>query len=126
VILIEGTGWTPKEGAGGWDFHSRRSRPVISMFPSSVNSRWRTFRSAIEAAFRRRGLIEEPLKYASADTHNTFILADADAELDGGPLGVPPGIRRKAEKHGNLFSGRQGIMFLWCSQDSSRVMTQGG
>jgi hypothetical protein len=45
------------------------------------------------------GLIEEGLEHAPGDTHRPFILADADAELDSVPVGVPPGVRRKAEEH---------------------------
>jgi len=31
--------------------------------------------------------------------HQALILADADAELDDGALGVAPGVGRKAEEH---------------------------
>jgi hypothetical protein len=45
------------------------------------------------------GLIEQGLEHAPGDTHHAFILADADAELDGVPVGVPAGVGRKAEEH---------------------------
>lgn len=35
-----------------------------------------------EAPFRCRSLIEQGLEHAPTDTHDTFILAQADAELD--------------------------------------------
>jgi hypothetical protein len=34
------------------------------------------------AALRRRGVPKQVLEYAPADPHDTFIVADADAELD--------------------------------------------
>jgi hypothetical protein len=45
------------------------------------------------------GLIEQGLEHAPGDTHCAFILADADAELDGQSFGVPPGIGRKTKEH---------------------------
>jgi hypothetical protein len=48
-----------------------------------------------QAPLRCRGLIEQPLEHAPADTHDAFILADPDTELDGGPFGVPVRIRGK-------------------------------
>ena len=60
----------------------------------------------VEATLRRRGLIEQPLEHAPADTHDAFILADPDAELDGGPFGVPVRIRGKTEEPCDLLGRR--------------------
>jgi hypothetical protein len=45
------------------------------------------------------GLIDQGLEHAPGDTHCAFILADADAELDGQSFGVPPGVGRKTKEH---------------------------
>jgi hypothetical protein len=45
------------------------------------------------------GLIEQGLEHAPGDAHCAFILADADAELDGQSFGVPPCIGRKTKEH---------------------------
>jgi hypothetical protein len=55
-----------------------------------------------EASFRSRGLGQQDLENAPGNPHYTLILAHPDAELDGVSVGVPTGIRRKAEKHGSL------------------------
>src|SRR5215472_12040966 len=73
-----------------------------------------------EAAFRRRGLIEQPLEYAPADTHHPFVFANSDAEFDSGPLRAPPGVLGKREKHGGPPSRGEGNMFRKCSQDQGR------
>ena len=53
-----------------------------------------------EASFGRGGLRKQDLEYASRNAHDSLILAHTDAELDDGALGIPSGVRRKAEKHG--------------------------
>ena len=53
----------------------------------------------LQAALRRRALVEEPLEYAPGHPNNAFVLADADAELDGGRVGVPPSVRWKTKEH---------------------------
>jgi hypothetical protein len=40
------------------------------------------------------------LKDPPADPHNASIFADLNAEFDGHPVGVPPRIFGKYEKHG--------------------------
>jgi hypothetical protein len=45
------------------------------------------------------GLIEQGLEHAPGDAHCAFILADADAELNGQSFGVPPGVGRKTKEH---------------------------
>src|ERR1700751_3107379 len=52
-----------------------------------------------ETSFRRGGLQEQDLENAPGNAHHTFILANADAELDDGALRIPSGVWRKAEKH---------------------------
>jgi len=52
-----------------------------------------------EAAFRRGGLWKQDLENAPGNAHHALILAYPDAELDGVPVGVPPGIWREAEEH---------------------------
>ena len=52
-----------------------------------------------EAAFRRRGLWKQDLEHAPGNPHHAVILAQSDAVLDDVPVGVPPGVRRKAEEH---------------------------
>jgi hypothetical protein len=52
-----------------------------------------------ETAFRRWGLWKQDLEHASGHANDAFIIADADAELDDGALRIPPGVRRKTEKH---------------------------
>jgi hypothetical protein len=59
-----------------------------------------------EAPFRCRGPIEQSLEYASRNPDDPFILADPDAELDGGPFGVPVRIRGKTEEHCDLLRAR--------------------
>src|SRR6516162_8404354 len=53
-----------------------------------------------DAAFRSRCLGEQDLEHAPGNANDAFILADADAEFDGVPAGVPPGVWREAEEHG--------------------------
>ena len=53
-----------------------------------------------DTPFRCGDLSKQELEDAPGDAHRAFILADADAELDGVPVGVPPGIGRKSEEHG--------------------------
>ena len=48
-----------------------------------------------EAAFRRRGLLKQDFENAPGNAHHTLVLADSNAELDDGTLGIPTGIRRK-------------------------------
>jgi hypothetical protein len=43
------------------------------------------------------GLWKQDLENAPGNAHHTLIFASADAELDGVPVGVPPGIWRKTE-----------------------------
>ena len=57
---------------------------------------------SIEAAFGRGGLREQDLENAPGNAHHTLIFANADAELDDEAIGIPLGVRRKAEKHGPL------------------------
>jgi hypothetical protein len=52
-----------------------------------------------EAAFGREGFQQQDLEDAPGNAHRSLILADADAELDSVPVGVPPGVGRKSEKH---------------------------
>ena len=52
-----------------------------------------------EASFGRRGLWKQDLENAPWNAHHTLIFAHPDAELDDGALGIPSGVRRKAEKH---------------------------
>jgi hypothetical protein len=52
-----------------------------------------------EAPFWRGGLWKQDLEHAAGNTYDSLILADADAELDSVPVGVPPGVGRKSEKH---------------------------
>jgi hypothetical protein len=52
-----------------------------------------------EAAFRREGFWNQDLEHAPGNAHYALIFAHADAELDSVPVGVPPGVRRKAEEH---------------------------
>jgi hypothetical protein len=54
---------------------------------------------AFDAPFWRRGLCKQDLEHAPGNTHDSLLLADADAELDGVPVGVPPGVGLKSEKH---------------------------
>jgi hypothetical protein len=44
-----------------------------------------------EALFRSGGLRKQDLEHAPGNPHHALILAHADAELDGVPLGLPPG-----------------------------------
>src|SRR6266849_585706 len=55
-----------------------------------------------QATLRRCAFREQTLEYASWNPNHALIVADADAELDHGPFGVPPGILWKAEKHCDL------------------------
>jgi hypothetical protein len=55
-----------------------------------------------EAPFRRAGFRKQDLEDAPGNPHDALIFADADAELDDGALGVPPGVGRKSEKHRSL------------------------
>jgi hypothetical protein len=59
-----------------------------------------------QAPFRCRGLVKKRLEYAPTGTHDAFILTYADAELDGGPFGVPVRIRGKTEEHCDLLRAR--------------------
>jgi hypothetical protein len=68
-----------------------------------------------EAPFRRAGFRKQDLEDAPGNPHDALIFADADAELDSVPVGVPPGVGRKTKEHYNLLGG-EGIMFLYCSQ----------
>ena len=52
-----------------------------------------------EAAFGREGFQQQNLEHAPGNPHHALIFADADAELDSVPVGVPPGVGRKSEKH---------------------------
>jgi hypothetical protein len=52
-----------------------------------------------EAPFRRAGFRKQDLEDAPGNPHDALIFADADAELDSVPVGVPPGVGRKSEKH---------------------------
>ena len=50
-----------------------------------------------EAAFRSWAFREQLLKDAPGYASDAFIFADADAEFDGGALGIPATVRGKAE-----------------------------
>ena len=52
-----------------------------------------------ETAFRRGGLRKQDLENAPGNAHHTLIFSHPDAELDDEAIGIPPGVRRKAEKH---------------------------
>jgi hypothetical protein len=52
-----------------------------------------------EAPFGCGGPWKQDLEHAPGNANDALILAHADAELDGVPVGVPPGVRRKAEEH---------------------------
>jgi hypothetical protein len=54
---------------------------------------------AFEATLRRRGLPEQTLKDPPGDAHNASILAYLNPEFDGNPVGVPPRVFGKGEKH---------------------------
>jgi hypothetical protein len=54
---------------------------------------------AFDAPFWRGGLSKQDLEHAPGNTHDSLILADADAELDDRALGVPPGVGRKTKEH---------------------------
>jgi hypothetical protein len=51
-----------------------------------------------EAPFRCRRLIEQPLEDAAGNAHHAFIFTGADAEFDGVPVGIPPGVLGECEK----------------------------
>jgi hypothetical protein len=89
--------------------HSRRSRPVID---TSIRHRPATnlppgdqFEPSpakvvgFQASLRRRGLIEQGLEDAPADTHDALVFADSDTELDRAPFGVPVCVWGKAKEH---------------------------
>jgi hypothetical protein len=59
-----------------------------------------------QATLRRRGLVEKTLEHASRNPDDPFVFADPDAELDGGPFGVPSGIGGKTEEHCDLLGPR--------------------
>src|ERR1700680_4813785 len=59
-----------------------------------------------KAPFGCGRLVEQGLEHPPADTHDAFILADPDAELDDGPFGVPVRIRGKTEEHCDLLGSR--------------------
>jgi hypothetical protein len=80
----------------------RKSRPLISTFPSSVNWRQRSFRSAVlsngaagvstprhRSGVGRSG--KRRLEHAPWDPDHAFVLADDDAELHGLPVRIPAG-----------------------------------
>jgi hypothetical protein len=52
-----------------------------------------------EAPFRRAGFRKQDLEDAPGNPHDALIFADTYAELDSVPVGVPPGVGRKSEKH---------------------------
>jgi hypothetical protein len=55
-----------------------------------------------DAPFRCWGVWDQDLEDALGNPHHALILAHPDAELDDVPVGVPPGIWRKAEEHESL------------------------
>jgi hypothetical protein len=54
---------------------------------------------AFDAPFWRGGPWKQDLEHAPGNAHHPLILADPDAELDGGALGIPPGVGRKTKEH---------------------------
>ena len=58
-----------------------------------------------DAALRRRAVPKQVLEHAPRDGHGAVILADADAELDGGPFGAQA--RRQREAVGRDRLGQQ-------------------
>jgi hypothetical protein len=56
-----------------------------------------------EAPFGRGSLWKQDLEHAPGNPHHALILAHPDAELDGVPVRVPPGVGRKAEEHEPLW-----------------------
>jgi hypothetical protein len=52
-----------------------------------------------EAAFGCGSLTKQDLEHTPGNASDALIVAHPDAELDGVPVGVPPGVRRKAEEH---------------------------
>jgi hypothetical protein len=53
-----------------------------------------------EAPFECRGLGKQNLEDAPGNPHHALVFAHPDSELDDGAERVPPGIGRKAKKHG--------------------------
>ena len=93
----------------------RRSRPLISTFPSSVNWRRRSFRSAIlsnrarwgEYASTGRSGVAAPGVgggHAPRNPDDAALFSDLDAELDGLLLGLPVGVLEEDEEHGDFRS----------------------
>jgi hypothetical protein len=68
---------------------------------------------AFEAPLGCRALRQQALKDPPADPHDASILADLNAEFDGHPVGVPPRIFGKCEKHGDLFSQADYVRVLF-------------
>ena len=64
-----------------------------------------------DAPFRCWGVWDQDLEDVLGNPHHAPILAHPDAELDGVPVGVPPGIWRKAEEDESLslIGARDGL-----------------
>jgi hypothetical protein len=83
---------------------ARKSRPLISAFPASVN--WAPAEFALgdalepgsleivslDAPLGGGPLREQPLEHALRDPDHAVVLADLDPELHGLPIGIPAGI----------------------------------
>src|SRR5215469_3582147 len=54
-----------------------------------------------EALLRRRGIGKQDLEDTSRNAHHTLVFANTYSEFDNGALGIPSGVRWKAEKHGS-------------------------
>jgi hypothetical protein len=67
---------------------------------------------SFEAPLGCRALRQQELKNPPADPRNASILADLNAEFDGHPVGVPPGILRECEKHQETSAQESGAMFV--------------
>jgi len=65
--------------------------------PSPVNVI--AFDAPFDAPFWRGGLWKQDLEHAPGNTHDSLILADADAELDDRALRIPPGVGRETKEH---------------------------
>ena len=53
-----------------------------------------------KAAFGRRRFGKQYLEHPSGNSYHALIVAHADSELDCSSVGIPSGVRRKAEEHG--------------------------
>jgi hypothetical protein len=71
----------------------------------------------LDAVLRRHGAVDEAPECVARNADNALVFSDADTELDGLPVGIPPSVLGEAEDHGAPFRCYRynRAMFLYCS-----------